>query len=85
MSITIPTIRLNTNVPDVFRVNAEPIAPMTPPKMKKEIILPPWNISCGFILSPSFAKVADIDKSSPPTTAMQLESEATMPIANAVP
>ena len=41
MNITSPTKKLNINVPKEFKVKAEPIAPITPPKIKKEIILPP--------------------------------------------
>ncbi len=83
--MTRPIIRLKTNVASAERVKTEPIDPITPPNMKKEIMRPPWNIICGLILSPSFANVADIDRTSPPTTAMQVESEAIIPITNDVP
>jgi len=37
------------------------------------------------VLSPSFEYVADIDSTRPPTTAIQVESEAIIPMTRAVP
>ena len=85
MNITVAIVRPKMKVIVVFKVKAEPIAPMTPPKTKNEAMRPPWNKSWGLNRSPSLANVADIESNSPPTTAMQVESDATTPITNAVP
>ena len=74
-----------TRVAVPLREKAEPAAPITPPNTKKDMILPMWNIICGLILCPSLAYEADMERSSPPTTAMQVESDATMPMRKAVP
>ena len=79
-----PIIRFRENVAEVESVNADPIAPITPPRIKKDMIRPIWNMSCGRTLLPSFANVADIESTRPPTTAIQVESDAITPIINVV-
>ena len=49
MSITTPTTILKINVARKLRLNTEPIAPITPPKIKKEISRPTWNKKCGLV------------------------------------
>jgi len=85
MIITAAMTRPRKNNALALKVKAEPSTPMTPPRIKNAISRPTWKRSCGRTRSPSLAKVADIDSTSPPTTAMQVESEATMPMINAVP
>lgn len=85
MSITMPITKLKIKVAGVLSVKAEPTAPMTPPRMKNDTKRPIWKSICGLTLSPSFANVADIERTSPPTTAMHVESEAIIPMKNTVP
>lgn len=84
-SMTRPTIMPMMRVAVILKEKVAPKRPMTPPSKKKEARRPAWNMSCGRTLSPSLAKVALMERTRPPTTAMQLESEAMIPIKKAVP
>ena len=85
MSITRPITKLNAKVAPTLRVKSRTNGPNHPAQHKKRHNSADMKRSCGFTLSPSLANVADIERSNPPTTAMQVEREAIIPIANAVP
>ena len=78
-------IKSSTKVMLGVSVKADPSAPMSPPRKKKDMSRPKWKRICGHFLLPIFAKLADRESAIPPTVAIQLEKDATTPIRQTVP